>query len=149
MRAVVQRVTQAAVAVEGRTAGSIGRGLVVLLGIGRGDAEQDAVYLAEKCANLRVFDDAQGVMNRSLLEIGGGLLLISQFTLLADARRGRRPSYAAAAPAEEAAALFRVCTEVFTSRCPQVETGVFRADMQVSLVNDGPVTILLDSKKMF
>lgn len=149
MRAVVQRVLEAAVSVDGMQVAEIGRGLLVLVGIGRSDDAQDAVWLADKCAHLRIFDDDQGVMNRSLLDLGGDLLLVSQFTLLADARKGRRPSYAGAAPPEAAGALFRTCTEIFAARCPHVETGVFRSDMLVSLVNDGPVTILLDSKKEF
>lgn len=149
MRAVVQRVLMAMVAVDGACVAEIGAGLVVLLGIGRDDSERDAVYLAEKCVNLRVFDDAEGVMNRSLLEVGGDLLLVSQFTLMGDVRKGRRPSYSEAAPPPEAEALFQVCTEAFAARCPSVQTGIFQADMQVALVNNGPVTILLDSKKNF
>ena len=149
MRAVVQRVTRASVTVGGMEVARIGTGLAVLLGIGRGDTESDAAYLAGKCANLRVFDDEQGVMNRSLLDIGGDLLLVSQFTLYADARRGRRPSYQAAAPADDAALLFARSVEIFAGACPRVETGVFQADMQLALVNSGPVTILLDSRKEF
>lgn len=149
MRAVVQRVSGAAVTADGRPAGEIGPGMVVLLGIAAGDTEQDAVYLAEKCVNLRIFDDENGVMNRSLLDVGGDLLLVSQFTLLGDARKGRRPSYAAAAPPGEAAPLFERSVELFRERCPRVETGIFQTDMQVSLTNDGPVTILLDSRRQF
>lgn len=149
MRAVVQRVSQAQVSVDGRQVAGIGAGLLVFLGVGHRDTEEDAVWLAEKCAHLRIFDDDRGVMNRSLLDVGGDLLLVSQFTLLADARKGRRPSYSSAAPPEQAAPLFRACTEIFAARCPHVETGIFQADMQVALVNDGPVTILLDSKKEF
>ncbi|MBD5560627.1 MAG: D-tyrosyl-tRNA(Tyr) deacylase [Clostridia bacterium] len=149
MRAVVQRVREASVSVDGREVSRIGPGMLVLIGIGHGDSPEDAAYLAGKCAGLRIFEDSDGVMNRSLRDTGGDLLLVSQFTLLGDARKGRRPSYAGAAPPEQARPLFTVCEEAFRSVCPRVETGVFGADMQVALVNDGPVTILLDSKKEF
>ncbi len=149
MRAVIQKVKSASVCVEGERIAEIGAGLMVLLGIGREDAEADIIYIAEKCANLRIFDDEEGVMNLSLNDVGGELLLVSQFTLYADARKGRRPSYIKAAPPDEARQLFERCVEIFKERCKNVQTGQFQAMMDVSLVNDGPVTILLDSKKEF
>ena len=149
MRAVVQRVRSADVAVEGRRKGAIGEGLVVLLGIGREDAQPDADYLADKIANLRVFDDEAGVMNRSALEVGAEILVVSQFTLYGDCRKGRRPSYGHAAPP----AIARPLYEYFVSRLAasglRIATGEFQAMMDVSLVNHGPVTILLDSSKLF
>ncbi|MFN8094880.1 MAG: D-aminoacyl-tRNA deacylase [Vicinamibacteria bacterium] len=149
MRAVVQRVSEASVRVDGAVVGAIGRGLLVLLGVGTGDSEDDADFLAEKVLNLRVFADEQGQMNRSLLDVRGGLLVVSQFTLYGDARRGRRPSYTDAAPPEEANRLY----ERFVSRVRpsglEVATGVFRAMMDVALVNEGPVTLLLDSRRQF
>jgi len=149
VRAVVQRVAQAAVTVEGRTAGAIGPGLLVLLGVARGDGEKDAEDLAEKVAHLRVFPDEEGRMNRSLAEAGGGVLVVPQFTLLGDCRKGRRPSYVEAAPPEEADRLFHYFVErVRTAGLPVAE-GVFRASMDVSLVNRGPVTLLLDSRRVF
>ena len=149
MRAVVQRVAQAAVTVEGRTAGAIGPGLLVLLGVARGDVEKDAEDLAEKVAHLRVFPDEEGRMNRSLAEAGGGVLAVPQFTLLGDCRKGRRPSYVEAAPPEEADRLFRYFVERVRAAGLPVAEGVFRADMDVSLVNRGPVTLLLDSRRVF
>ena len=141
--------SEASVRVDGEVVGSIGPGLVVLLGVGVGDAEEDADYLAEKILNLRVFPDEAGQMNRSVLDVSGGLLVVSQFTLLGDVRKGRRPSYSDAAPPEEANRLY----EHFVSRLRPsglaVATGVFRAMMDVALVNQGPVTILLDSRKLF
>ena len=149
MRAVVQRVSEASVRVDGAVGAAIGRGLLVLLGVGTGDSEDDADFLAEKVLNLRVFADEQGQMNRSLLDVRGGLLVVSQFTLYGDARRGRRPSYTDAAPPEEANRLY----ERFVSRVRpsglEVATGVFRAMMDVALVNEGPVTLLLDSRRQF
>jgi len=149
MRAVVQRVREASVAVEGRVVGRIGRGLLVLLGVGTGDCEKDAEQLVDKTANLRIFPDEAGAMNRSLLESGGDLLLVSQFTLYGDARKGRRPSFIDAAAPEEANRLYRHCVERARALGLRVEEGVFRAMMEVALVNDGPVTILLDSRKGF
>jgi D-tyrosyl-tRNA(Tyr) deacylase len=149
MRAVLQRVTRAAVRVGGETAGEIGAGALVLLGVARDDADADAVYLAEKIASLRVFDDEAGRMNLSLAETGGGLLVVSQFTLYGDARRGRRPSWIEAARPEEAALLYGRFVEEARKLVGRVETGSFRATMEVELVNDGPVTILLDSRKLF
>jgi D-tyrosyl-tRNA(Tyr) deacylase len=149
MRAVVQRVTGARVDVAGQTVGEIGAGFLVLLGVARGDATGDADYLAEKITNLRLFDDEEGKMNRSLLETSGQMLVVSQFTLYGDVRRGRRPSYSDAAEPEKANQLYEYFVERARSLSVKVETGVFQAMMQVSLVNDGPVTILLDSQKLF
>lgn len=145
MRAVLQRVSRAQVTVEGRTTGSIDRGFLVLLGVGKGDTEADADYLAEKTAGLRVFPDAAGKMNRSLADIGGGVLVVSQFTLYGDCRKGRRPSFDQAAPPDLARALYDHYIEAIRSRGIPVQTGVFQAMMQVELVNDGPVTLLLES----
>lgn len=149
MRAVLQRVTRASVRVGGETVGEIGGGLVVLLGIARDDTEQDVQYLVEKIAALRVFDDAEGRMNLALAEVDGALLVVSQFTLYGDVRRGRRPSWIEAAPPEMAEPLYETFVKAAASRVGRVETGSFRAMMQVELVNDGPVTILLDSRKQF
>jgi D-tyrosyl-tRNA(Tyr) deacylase len=149
MRAVVQRVSEASVRVEDRVTGRIGPGVLVLLGVGRGDVDEDADTLADKVANLRIFPDDAGHMNRSVLETGGAVLVVSQFTLYGDARKGRRPSFIDAAAPEEANRLY----ERFVSRVRAAgltaETGVFQAMMDVSLVNHGPVTILLDSRKAF
>lgn len=149
MRAVIQRVRRARVTVEGRTVGEIGSGVAVLLGIGKGDAAQAADYLAEKTANLRIFDDAAGKMNISLLESGGAALVISQFTLYGDARRGRRPGFERAAPPSEANDIYERYAARLRSFGVQVETGIFQAHMILELENDGPVTILLDSEKLF
>jgi D-tyrosyl-tRNA(Tyr) deacylase len=149
MRAVVQRVREASVTVESRVVGRIGRGLLVLLGVGRGDDETAAAALADKVAHLRVFPDAAGAMNRSVLEEGGALLVVSQFTLYGDARKGRRPSFVEAAPPEEANRLYRHYVERSRALGLPVEEGVFRAMMDVALVNEGPVTLLLDSRKGF
>jgi len=149
VRAVVQRVADASVRVADEVVGSIGPGLVVLLGVGGGDTETDADYLADKVVNLRVFPDEAGQMNRSVLDVSGGLLVVSQFTLLGDARRGRRPSYVEAAPPEEADRLYRHFVSRLRRSGLEVATGVFRAMMDVALVNQGPVTILLDSRKLF
>ena len=149
VRGVVQRVSEASVRVDGEVVGSIGPGLVVLVAVGSGDVERDADYLADKILNLRVFPDEAGQMNRSVLDVSGGLLVVSQFTLFGDVREGRRPSYSNAAPPEEASRLY----EHFVSRLRpsglKVATGVFRALMDVALVNQGPITILLDSRKLF
>lgn len=149
MRAVLQRVTRAQVSVDGEVIGQIGPGLVVLLGVAQGDVQADVDWMAEKVIQLRLFEDAAGKTNLSTKDVAGGLLVISQFTLLADCRNGRRPSFTAAAPPEEANQLY----EAFVAACRQsglpVQTGKFRADMQVELVNDGPVTVMLDSKKTF
>ena len=149
MRAVVQRVAEASVRVEGAVVGSIGRGLLVLLGVGRGDAEKDAEALAERVAHLRIFADEAGHMNRSLLETGGEVLLVSQFTLYGDARKGRRPSFVDAAAPAEANRLYGLFAAHLRAAGLRVEEGVFRAMMDVALVNHGPVTILLDSAKTF
>jgi D-tyrosyl-tRNA(Tyr) deacylase len=149
VRAVVQRVSEASVRVDGETSGRIGLGLAVLLGVGVGDGEQDADYLADKILNLRVFADEAGQMNRSLLEVRGGVLVVSQFTLHGDARRGRRPSYTAAAAPDEARRLYEYFVERLRPSGLEVATGVFRAAMDVALVNQGPVTILLDSRRQF
>ena len=149
MRACVQRVTEAAVTVDGAVCGRIGVGLVVLLGVAADDTADDVQYMAEKIVELRIFGDDEGKMNRSLAEVGGAMLVVSQFTLLGDARKGRRPSYVAAAPPELAEALYEEFVSAVRSRGIEVATGKFRAHMDVSLVNDGPVTLLLDSRKVF
>lgn len=149
MRAVVQRVTRAAVRVGGEVSGEIGPGLLVLLGVARDDGEADARAMADKLAGLRIFEDAAGKMNLAVAEVGGALLVVSQFTLLGDGRRGNRPSFVEAAPPAPADALYqRVCALLREKGLP-VATGVFRAQMAVELVNDGPVTILLDTRKLF
>jgi D-tyrosyl-tRNA(Tyr) deacylase len=149
MRAVVQRVSRAKVAVEGRITGEIGAGLMVLLGVGREDSPAVAVSLAEKVANLRIFEDEQGKMNRSLLDVKGAALVVSQFTLYGDARGQRRPSFISAAPPEQAAALYEEFNKALRALGVTVATGIFQAMMSVELVNEGPVTILLDSDKTF
>ncbi|MFQ5860020.1 MAG: D-aminoacyl-tRNA deacylase [Dehalococcoidia bacterium] len=145
MRACIQRVARASVAAEGRLLGAIGAGLVVLLGIARGDSEEDARYLVEKTLNLRIFGDDKGRFERSALETGAELLLVSQFTLYADTRHGRRPDFTQAAPPVEAERLYGKTLEMFRESGLRVETGQFGAFMQVELQNDGPVTLLLDS----
>ena len=148
MRAVVQRVTRASVAVNDQITGEIGKGLMVLIGVEVGDGERDAAYIADKVLNLRVFEDDAGKMNRSLQEVGGAILAVSQFTLLGDARGGRRPSFITAARPEVADPMYEALVERWRGEGIHVETGRFGADMKVSLVNDGPVTILLDSRKI-
>lgn len=147
MRAVVQRVSRGRVAIDGRVAGEIGTGLVVLVGVGREDTPESAGYLADKIAHLRIFEDAAGKMNRSILEAGGAALVISQFTLYGDVRRGRRPGFDRAAPPEIAIRLYETFVEELRASGVRVETGVFQAQMTVDLANEGPVTILLDSEK--
>lgn len=149
MRAVVQRVSRARVTVNGWTAGEIGIGLLVLLGVGHEDTEADATYLAEKTAGLRIFEDHDGKMNRSVIDVGGSVLAISQFTLYGDARRGKRPSFDAAAPPDPAKRLYESFVERIRGAGLRCETGRFQEMMQVELVNEGPVTILLDSQKVF
>jgi D-tyrosyl-tRNA(Tyr) deacylase len=149
MRAVVQRVTRAKVTIEGTTVGEIQKGLVVLLGVARDDAESDAAYLANKIVALRIFDDEEGKMNLSLQDCGGGALVVSQFTLYGDVRRGLRPSWIEAAAPEVAAPLYEVFCAELRKELAHVATGGFRRMMLVELVNDGPVTILIDSKKLF
>ena len=149
MRAVVQRVSRAKVTVSGEITGEIGRGLLVLLGVGAGDSRADADYLAEKIAGLRIFEDADGKMNLSVAEIAGTLLVVSQFTLYGDARRGKRPSFDAAAPPQAARELYEYFVEKIRAAGLRCETGRFQEMMRVELVNEGPVTILLDSGKAF
>jgi len=149
MRAVVQRVSRARVTVEGRVTGEIGAGLMILLGVGREDSATVAASLAEKVANLRIFEDEQGKMNRSLLEVKGAALVVSQFTLYGDARGQRRPSFISAAAPEQAAALYEEFNKALRGLGISVATGIFQAMMSVELVNEGPVTILLDSDKTF
>ena len=147
MRAVLQRVREARVEANGAVTGAIGIGLLVLLGVSRNDSKDDADYLADKIAGLRIFADEQGRMNRSVVEIGGAVLVVSQFTLYGDCRRGRRPSFDEAAPPDEARSLYEYFVERLRASNLKTETGVFQASMQVHLVNDGPVTLLLESKK--
>src|SRR5438270_9059194 len=149
MRAVLQRVTRACVRVGGETVGETGPGLVVLLGIARDDTEGDARYMVEKTVALRVFDDEEGRMNRSVVEVGGGLLVVSQFTLYGDVRRGLRPSWIDAAPPAVAEPLYDFFVRQARTAIDVVATGKFQAMMQVELINDGPVTILLDGKQLF
>jgi D-tyrosyl-tRNA(Tyr) deacylase len=149
MRAVVQRVSRARVIVQGGVTGEIAAGLVILLGVGRDDTSAVAIRMAEKVANLRIFEDDQGKMNRSLLDAGGSALVVSQFTLYGDARGQRRPSFVAAAPPEQAKKLYEAFSEALRTSAVTVATGVFQAMMSVELVNEGPVTILLDSDKTF
>jgi len=149
MRAVVQRVSRAKVRVNGEITGEIGLGLLVLLGVGEGDTRTDADYLAEKTIGLRIFEDAGGKMNLSVAEVSGALLVVSQFTLYGDARRGKRPSFDAAAPPEQARELYEYFVEKVRAAGLRSETGRFQETMQVELVNEGPVTILLDSAKTF
>jgi D-tyrosyl-tRNA(Tyr) deacylase len=149
VRAVVQRVSSAAVRVEGATAGAIERGLLVLLGVARTDTAADAAAIAGKIAGLRIFDDAEGRMNLAVGDVGGAVLVVSQFTLLGDCRGGRRPSYIEAAAPELANALYEAVVRALREAGLPVATGVFRAQMAVELVNDGPVTLLLDSTKAF
>ncbi len=149
MRAVVQRVTDADVSVEGKITGSVKKGFVVLLGVEDGDSEKDADYIIDKVTGLRVFDDAEGKMNLSVTDIGGEVLAVSQFTLLGDVRKGKRPSFIKAAHPEEAKALYEYFVSGIRAKGIHVGEGVFRAEMLVRINNDGPVTILLDSKKLF
>ena len=149
MRAVVQRVSRAKVSVNDWVAGEIGLGLLVLLGVGHEDTDSDVIYLAEKIAGLRIFEDEDGKMNRSALDAGGSVLAVSQFTLYGDVRRGKRPSFDAAAPPESARRLYELFVERIRAAGLRCETGRFQEMMQVELVNEGPVTILLDSKKQF
>jgi len=149
MRAVVQRVSRAKVTVKEWNSGEIGHGLLVLLGVGQGDTEADASYLAEKIAGLRIFEDADGKMNRSVVDVGGSVLAVSQFTLYGDVRRGKRPSFDAAAPPDGARRLYEFFVERVRALGLRCETGRFQEMMQVELVNEGPVTILIDSEKVF
>lgn len=149
MRAVVQRVSEASVKVDGRVVGRIGRGLLVLLGVGRGDTIADADYLVDKTLGLRIFRDDQGKMNLDVFQSGGSLLVVSQFTLYGDCRKGRRPSFDQAAEPVQARALYEYFVEQARARQVRVETGEFQAYMSVELINDGPVTLLFDSKRLF
>ena len=149
MRAVVQRVSRASVVVDGETVGRIDKGLLVLLGIADDDTQQDVIYLAQKIVGLRIFEDGQGKMNLSLSDVGGGMLVVSQFTLLGDCRKGRRPSFVRAARPEKAQALYGSFVAEVRGQGIAVETGRFQEHMQVELVNDGPVTLLVDSRKQF
>jgi D-tyrosyl-tRNA(Tyr) deacylase len=149
MRAVVQRVSRAQVVVAGEVVGRIEQGLLVLLGVAAGDGDDDARQLAQKIVELRIFEDDAGKMNRSLAEAHGAMLVVSQFTLLGDCRKGRRPSFIDAAPPEEAQRLYRLFVDAVAARQIPVETGRFREHMEVTLTNDGPVTLLLDSGKVF
>ena len=146
MKAVIQRVTRASVEVEGRRVGAIGAGLLVLLGVAKGDGEADCRFMVEKLRGLRIFADDAGKMNRSLADVGGAILLVSQFTLLGNTRSGRRPGFEEAAPPEEAKRLYEHVSAALQAEGTAVETGIFAAYMTVELVNDGPVTFLLDSR---
>jgi D-tyrosyl-tRNA(Tyr) deacylase len=149
MRSVVQRVSEASVSVAGECCGAIGRGFLVLLGIEREDTKDDADYICQKIAGLRIFEDEAGKMNLSLADVSGEVLLISQFTLLGDCRKGRRPSFTGAMLPKEAEALYEYCAASLKAAGIPVKTGRFGADMQIGLVNDGPVTMLLDSGRLF
>lgn len=149
MRAVLQRVAEAAVEVAGERVSAIGPGILVLLGVQQGDTESDAGWMAEKLVHLRIFEDAEGKLNRSVFETGREALLVSQFTLLGDARKGRRPGFSEAAPPETSRQLYERVCRLVEENGVQVARGVFGAEMRVSLVNDGPVTLLLDSRKTF
>jgi D-tyrosyl-tRNA(Tyr) deacylase len=146
MRACIQRVRRAAVAVAGEICGSIGPGMVVLLGVAHGDTDADAEKLADKIAGLRIFEDREGKMNRSLADVGGSMLIVSQFTLLGDCRRGRRPDFTAAAPPDVAERLYNVFIHAAAAHGVAIATGRFRQHMEVELVNDGPVTLLVESR---
>jgi D-aminoacyl-tRNA deacylase len=147
MRAVIQRVQSASVCVDGRVMGRIDRGLLVLVGVGKGDGEKDVAYMVSKLPDLRIFEDTSGKFNLSLMEVGGGMLVVSQFTLYGDCRKGRRPSFIDAAEPTEARKLYEQLVFKLRERGTPLETGEFQAKMEVHLVNDGPVTILLDSRQ--
>lgn len=149
MRAVVQRVNYSEVSVDGVISGKIDNGLTILVGVEKGDTEDDAEYIFDKCIHLRIFDDSEGKMNLSVIDTGGSILAISQFTLLGDCRKGRRPNFMAAERSEAASALFNSLVDMFKSSGVKVQTGVFQAYMIVKIENDGPVTVLLDSRKNF
>ena len=149
MRCVIQRVTEASVTVDGDVIGKIGRGYMILIGVSAEDGDKDVKYMADKVPNLRIFEDEDGKMNRSILDVGGEILAVSQFTLYGDARGGRRPSFSTAAKPEMANELYVKLVEAWRAQGIHVETGRFRAEMQVALINDGPVTLLMDSTKAF
>lgn len=145
MKAVIQRVSEARVEVDGAVVGAVGRGMLVLLGVAQGDSERDAAWLAKKIVELRIFEDAAGKMNLALADVGGGILAVSQFTLLGECSKGRRPSFTGAASPDEGKRLYEYFVEQVRQSGTPVATGIFQADMQVHLVNDGPVTFILDS----
>jgi D-tyrosyl-tRNA(Tyr) deacylase len=145
MKLVVQRVKAASVKVDGKAVGEIGHGLLVLVGVSRADTAADAVFLAKKSVNLRIFDDDDGVMNRSVLDTGGAILAVSQFTLYGDCKKGNRPGYIDAAPPEKGLKLYEEYVKQLRELCPRVETGIFQTEMEVSLINHGPVTLILES----
>jgi len=149
MRSVVQRVKRASVIVNGETVGKISAGLLVLLAVGQDDGEKDVIWMVDKLVGLRIFEDEVGKMNCSVIDVGGEILMVSQFTLYGDCRSGKRPSFTTAAPPEQAKALFEQIIEATRSRGLKVETGIFQAEMDVELINNGPVTLLLDSEKKF
>ena len=149
MRAVVQRVTKSSVTVDGKITGKIGKGLMILIGVEKGDTDKDAEYIAKKIFGLRVFDDSEGVMNLNIQDAGGDILAVSQFTLLGDVRKGNRPSYFSAAAPDEANNLYRKVIDLLKEKGIHVEEGVFQAEMSVEIINDGPVTILLESNNLF
>ena len=149
MRSVVQRVKRASVTVDGKTVGEITMGLLILLAVGPEDGPGDLTWIVDKLVGLRIFEDEEGKMNRSVQEVGGEILMVSQFTLYGDCRKGKRPSFSAAAPPEKAKLLFEQVVEETRRRGLKVETGVFQAEMDVALINHGPVTMLLDSEKKF
>ena len=149
MRAIIQRVSQASVVVDKQTVGAIDQGLMILLGVAQGDTSKDVIYLADKTSGLRIFEDDNDKMNLSVEDVGGSILVVSQFTLLGDCRKGRRPGFTDAAPPKLADTLYEEYVDALRNRGITVATGVFRANMQVALVNDGPVTIMLDSRKQF
>ncbi len=149
MRAVVQRVEKAEILVDGKSVASIGKGLLVFVGVHENDTPRDGEYLADKILPMRIFEDGQGKMNLSLQDVEGDLLLVSQFTLYGDARKGRRPSYSEAMIPERAADLYRAFVSLCRERYPRVSSGIFAADMKVHLINDGPVTLLLESSRLF
>ncbi|MBR6529762.1 MAG: D-tyrosyl-tRNA(Tyr) deacylase [Firmicutes bacterium] len=149
MRAVVQRVKEADVTVDNNITGSINKGLMVLLGVEEGDTEADALYMADKITGLRIFEDEEGKMNLSIKDVGGDILAVSQFTLLGDVRKGKRPSFSKAARPDEANRLYRHFIDLVEERDVKTQEGIFQAEMLVRIYNDGPVTILLDSKKLF
>jgi D-aminoacyl-tRNA deacylase len=149
MRAVVQRVKSSSVEIDSEIVGKIGKGINVLIGISKDDSEEDIMYLKDKILNLRIFEDSEGKLNKSLLDVGGELLIVSQFTLYGDCRKGRRPSFIEAQGGEEAVSLYNMFVDECRKSIERVETGRFGADMLVSIENDGPVTLLIDSKKTF
>jgi D-tyrosyl-tRNA(Tyr) deacylase len=149
MRAVIQRVSEASVTVDGKLVGKIGRGVLVLLGVSQKDTEKDVAYLVDKILNLRIFEDENGKMNLSLLEVGGQMLVVSQFTLYGDVRRGKRPSFTEAASPEKAKKLYELFVQESSKSLNDIQTGIFQEMMSVHLTNEGPVTILIDSDKRF